>query len=148
MCKYKMDPVNIVEDTEQTRFCPHRAEQFCPQTDRQTDTEGETFQLCWSGGLHMLTTFFITGKLSYHIPKWLYPKSQWPHIHCVTFTVSLKSFRQAVIKISWTHSTPFTDMDIPAWINKHMQNKMWAKITFLFTNFNSTSVHMLKFGNR
>ena len=29
MCKYEMDLVNVVEDTEQT--------QFCPQMDRQTD---------------------------------------------------------------------------------------------------------------
>ena len=28
MCKYEMDPASIVEDTEQTPFCP--------QTDRQT----------------------------------------------------------------------------------------------------------------
>ena len=47
MCKYEMDPANIMEDTEQTRFCP--------QTDEQTD--GRTtwnqyirFQLHWSGG--------------------------------------------------------------------------------------------------
>ena len=29
MCKYEMDQTSIVEDTEQTRFCP--------QTDRWTD---------------------------------------------------------------------------------------------------------------
>ena len=29
MCKYDMDPVSIVEDTERTLFCP--------QTDRQMD---------------------------------------------------------------------------------------------------------------
>ena len=37
MCKYEMDPMSIVEDTERTRFCP--------QTDRQTDgrtDKGET----------------------------------------------------------------------------------------------------------
>ena len=34
MCKYKMDPTSIVEDTERTRFCP--------QTDRRTDGQGET----------------------------------------------------------------------------------------------------------
>ena len=33
-----MDPISIVEDTEQTRFCP--------QTDRRTRWN----QLCWSGG--------------------------------------------------------------------------------------------------
>ena len=34
MCKYEMDPVRIVEDTEQTRFCP--------QMDKRTDEDGET----------------------------------------------------------------------------------------------------------
>ena len=34
MCKYEMDPMSIVEDTERTRFCP--------QTDRRTDGQGET----------------------------------------------------------------------------------------------------------
>ena len=34
MCKYAMDPASIVEDTERTRFYP--------QTDRQTDGQGET----------------------------------------------------------------------------------------------------------
>ena len=38
MCKYEMDLASIVEDTEQT--------QFCPQTDRwtdgRTDGQGET----------------------------------------------------------------------------------------------------------
>ena len=29
MCKCEMDPMSIIEDTEQTRFCP--------QTDRRTD---------------------------------------------------------------------------------------------------------------
>ena len=47
MCKYEMDPMSIVEDTERTRFCP--------QTDRRTDGQGETsippFQLRWSGGI-------------------------------------------------------------------------------------------------
>ena len=46
MCKYEMDPMSIVEDTERTRFCP--------QTDRWTDGLGDTsippFQLRWSGG--------------------------------------------------------------------------------------------------
>ena len=28
MCKYEMDPMSIIEDTERTRFCP--------QTDRRT----------------------------------------------------------------------------------------------------------------
>ena len=34
MCKYEMEPANIVEDTERT--------QFRPQTDGQTDGLGET----------------------------------------------------------------------------------------------------------
>ena len=34
MCKYEMDPVSNVEDTEWT--------QFCPQMDRRTDRQGET----------------------------------------------------------------------------------------------------------
>ena len=34
MCKYEMDPMSIVEDTERTRFCP--------QTDRRTDGQGDT----------------------------------------------------------------------------------------------------------
>ena len=34
MCKYEMDPMSIVEDTERTWFCP--------QTDGRTDGQGET----------------------------------------------------------------------------------------------------------
>ena len=33
MCKYVIDPMSIVEDTERTRFCP----QTDRRTDRQTD---------------------------------------------------------------------------------------------------------------
>ena len=39
MCKYEMDPMSIVEDTERTRFCP--------QTDKIIPVY---FQLRWSGG--------------------------------------------------------------------------------------------------
>ena len=50
MCKYEMDPMSIVEDTEWTRFCP----QTDRQTDGRTDGQGETsippFQLRWSRG--------------------------------------------------------------------------------------------------
>ena len=50
MCKYEMDPMSIVEDTERTRFCP--------QTDRRTDGQGDTsippFQLRWSGGYNYM----------------------------------------------------------------------------------------------
>ena len=46
MCKYEMDLMSIVEDTEWTRFCP--------QTDRRTDGQGDIsippFQLHWRGG--------------------------------------------------------------------------------------------------
>ena len=52
MCKYQMDPVSIVEDTERTWFCP--------QTDRRTDGQGDTslppFQLRWSGGYNYVLT--------------------------------------------------------------------------------------------
>ena len=34
MCKYEMDPMSIIEDTERTRFGP--------QTDRRTDGQGDT----------------------------------------------------------------------------------------------------------
>ena len=34
MCKYEIDPMSIVEDTERTRFCP--------QMDRRTDGQGDT----------------------------------------------------------------------------------------------------------
>ena len=51
MCKYEMDLTSIVEDTEQTLFCP--------QTDRQMKGQGETsippFQFHWSGGYYNLT---------------------------------------------------------------------------------------------
>ena len=46
MCKYEIDPMSIVEDTERIRFCR--------QTEGRTDGQGETsippFQLRWSGG--------------------------------------------------------------------------------------------------
>ena len=47
MCKYEMDPMSIVEDTERTRFCP--------QTDRWTDGQGDTsippFNFVEAGGI-------------------------------------------------------------------------------------------------
>ena len=53
MCKYEMDPMSIVEDTERA--------QFCPQMDRRTDGQGETsippFQLRWSGGYQKSNSF-------------------------------------------------------------------------------------------
>ena len=55
LCKYEMDPMSIVEDTERTRFCP--------QMDRRTDGQGDTsippFQLCWSGGYNYASLFPI-----------------------------------------------------------------------------------------
>ena len=52
MCKYEMDRVSIIEDIEQTWFCP--------QTDRRMD-KGDTiiprFQLQWSGGYKICKQF-------------------------------------------------------------------------------------------
>ena len=54
MCKYEMDPTNIVEDTEQTRFCPQMDGQTDWRTDGQTNGLREIsippFQLRLSGG--------------------------------------------------------------------------------------------------
>ena len=54
MCKYEMDPMSIVEDTERTRFCPQTDRRTDGRTDRRTDGQGDTsihpFQLRWSGG--------------------------------------------------------------------------------------------------
>ena len=53
---YEMDPTSIVEDTEQTPFCP----QTDRRTDGRTDGQGETsippFQLRWSGGYNNSNT--------------------------------------------------------------------------------------------
>ena len=55
MCKYEMDPMSIVEDTERTRFCP--------QTDRRRDGQGDTsippYQLRWSGGYNNVFLSFM-----------------------------------------------------------------------------------------
>ena len=40
MCKYEMDPMRIVEDTERTRFCP----QTDKRTDRRTDRRTRWYQ--------------------------------------------------------------------------------------------------------
>ena len=37
MCKYEMDLTSIVEDTEQTRFCPQMDGQTDRPMDRRTD---------------------------------------------------------------------------------------------------------------
>ena len=57
MCKYKMDPTSIVEDTERTRFCP--------QTDGRTDgrtrwNQYTPFQLRWSGGIIITSLWNLT----------------------------------------------------------------------------------------
>ena len=73
MCKHEMDPISIVEDTEQTWFCPQKDGQTDGQTDEQTDkrkdgqadgrheTSIPPFQLRWSGGYN----------------KWQTPKDIW-----------------------------------------------------------------------
>ena len=38
MYKYEMDPMSIVEDTEQTRFCPQTDRRMDGQLDVQGDT--------------------------------------------------------------------------------------------------------------
>ena len=54
MCKYEMDPMSIVEDTERTRFCPQTDRRTDGRTDRRTDGQGDTsippYQLRWSWG--------------------------------------------------------------------------------------------------
>ena len=54
MCKYEMDPMSIVEDTERTRFCPQTDRRTDGRTDRRTDGQGDTsippYQLRWSVG--------------------------------------------------------------------------------------------------
>ena len=54
MCKYEMDPMSILEDTERTRFCPQTDRRTDGRTDRRTDGQCDTsippYQLRWSGG--------------------------------------------------------------------------------------------------
>ena len=51
MCKYEMDPASIVEDTEQTRFCPQMDRWMDGQTNRRKRWNQYTpFQLHWSVG--------------------------------------------------------------------------------------------------
>ena len=42
MCKYEMDPMSILEDTERTRFCPQTDRRTDERTDRRTDGQGDT----------------------------------------------------------------------------------------------------------
>ena len=49
MCKYEMDPTSIVEDTEQTRFCPQMDRRPDGQMDRRRRWNQYTlFELRWS----------------------------------------------------------------------------------------------------
>ena len=51
MCKYEMDPMSIIEDTERTRFCPQTDRWTDGRTDRRTRWYQYTpFQLRWSEG--------------------------------------------------------------------------------------------------
>ena len=61
MCKYEIDPMSIVEDTERTRFCP--------QTDRRTDRQTDTvipvyppFNFVEAGGIIRDQTYTITAS--------------------------------------------------------------------------------------
>ena len=45
MCKYEMDPTSIVEDTEQTRFCPQMDGRVGGRADGQGETSIPPFQL-------------------------------------------------------------------------------------------------------
>ena len=55
MCKYEMDPMSIVEDTERTRFCPQTDRRTDGRTDGQGDTSIPPYQLRWSGGYNKTT---------------------------------------------------------------------------------------------
>ena len=75
MCKYEMDPMSILEDTERKRFCPQTDRwtdgRTDGQTDGRTDGQGDTsippYQLRWSGGYNELMScyaakaFHLTG---------------------------------------------------------------------------------------
>ena len=59
MCKYEMDPMSIVENTERTRFYGQTDRRTDGQTDGQGDTSIPPFQLRWSRGYNNL--LFYTG---------------------------------------------------------------------------------------
>ena len=94
MCKYQMGPTNIVEDTEQTRFCP--------QMDRRTDRQGETskppLQLCWNGGYNEADFMKFKGhcfhkgefQQALNCQQWIPTNFSWP-------TSSRKSLSQQLI---------------------------------------------------
>ena len=101
MCKYEMDTMSIVEDTERTRFCP--------QTDRRTDGQGDTsilpFQLRWSGG------YSYCIRLQFSTLSW--------HVHNCDLTEPLESKSE-----QWFKPKSFMKIWIGNWI--HMSN--WYKI--------------------
>ena len=98
MCKYEMDLMSIVEDTERTRFCP----QTDRRTDRRTDGQGDTsippYQLRWSGGYNNGT--YDTGHLVTiaRLQSW-YP--QVPAIIAKTLYVTNMSIG---VTLLWRHN--------------------------------------------
>ena len=54
MCKYEMDPVSIVEDTERTQFCPQTDRWMDRQTDRRTDGEMDKVKLVYPLQLYII----------------------------------------------------------------------------------------------
>ena len=74
MCKYEMDPMSIVEDTERTRFCP--------QTDRRTDGQTDKvipvyppINFVESGGIIIFAL-----KLSWSSGRCYHNQNQMTHI--------------------------------------------------------------------
>ena len=77
MCKYEMDPMSIVEDTERTRFCP--------QTDRRTD--GQTgkvipvyppINFVEAGGIKISKTCSTYFKITATVPTGQWVKITFP----------------------------------------------------------------------
>ena len=65
MCKYVMDLMSIVEDTERTRFCPQMDRRTDGLMDRWTDGQGETsiprFNEVEVGGIIMVWLIALPG---------------------------------------------------------------------------------------
>ena len=104
MCKYEMDPMSIVEDTERTRFCP--------QTDRRTDGQGNTsipFQLWWSGGYKKYHDYtFCRIQISRYIwivivfPEQIYNGGGKSYLmHYSTPTAKLPCMLKTVFSLAW-----------------------------------------------
>ena len=75
MCKYEMDLMSIVEDTERTWFCPQTDRQTDGRTVRQTRWNQYTpFQLRWSWGYNHVLTFFVCWITS-HLILMFYQRS-------------------------------------------------------------------------